>query len=244
MFNRAGNDGWEELGMTRGGKTEVIDRMKVLEKENILMPEKKSDPLEGVFDALTIQWASYDILSVMTNVINPGHDQEASRAETNERAQGILKIKTDCTSRHWGGPEIHAVPRFLGAGGIYMYTPGFTMADSGEMEVVVDSIVNEMPVLFPGVSIHPGERAVALFGSGSRNILLPFAEQVKTGLQPLRWCACLGGDMNAGSASAFFLISMTGPELQKLFGKEHPPASVIRWRKRAEELWERAVRAK
>jgi hypothetical protein len=244
MFNKAGNDGWGEFGVTKGGKAEVIDQIKVLERENILPPEKKTQPLEEIFDAITKQWGPYDILAIMANVVKPGQDQESSRDETNEKAQGILRIQTDCTSRHWGGPEAHVVPRFLGAGGIFMYTPDFTMEDSGEMEVIVDSMVNEMPVLFPGVFIHPAERAMALFGSGSKNLLLPFAEQVKAGLQPLKWCVCLGGDMNASSASAFLLVSMTGPELQKLFGKEHPPASAIRWRKRAEELWERAIRTK
>jgi hypothetical protein len=244
MFKNAGNDGWGELGITKGGKTEMIDRIKIIERENNLPPEKKITPLEEIFDPLTKQWGPYDILTIMANVINPGQDQESSRAETNARAQEILRIQADCTARHWGGPEIHVVPRFLGAGGIYMYTPGFSMEDPGEMEVVVDSIINEMPVLYPGVVIHPAERAMALFGSGSQNLLLPLAEQIKTGLQPLRWCNCLGGDMNASAASAFLIVSMTGSELQKLFGQEHPPEAVTRWRRRSEELWERAIKAK
>lgn len=245
MFDDMGNDGWKELGTTKGGKIEMIDHTRINERiSNRSSSVNKVQPVENFFDSLTNQWCPYDTILIMANTITPGQEQESARSDINEKAQDIIKIQADCTSRHWSGAEVHVVTRFLGVGGVYMYTPAFKMEDAGEMEVIVDSIVNDMPVLYPGVTVRPAERAMALFGSGSKDLLFPLAQQVKTGLQPIRWCSCLGGDMNASSAAAFFIVSMNGAELQKLFGKAHPPSSVLRWRKRTEELLERAIRAK
>lgn len=233
-------DDWEDMLTNVGGqKRERRAAVNGHLKEVGYLPGEGDSRLEDFFEAQIDQWSAYDLTILLPNVIRPGTDAEAARAETNREALRYVRIITENISHMYSGTEPFVLPRDIGAG-LFVPSTCFQMADAQGLEEVVEIILSETPVMVPGIKVLPGERRIGVIGVGNEDLLQALNNRIVSHLDPIMHGWSFGGDPKSASAEAFMLINLTGPELKRVLSIEGPPPPYItRFLQRVKERWDR-----